>query len=269
MRFIAMIVMTVRRLARSRLFFVAIGGATLTVLQFGGMLYAMQRLHQKGELQQAGDLMTAFFVNALGILNVFSSLIALFAASFVIRRDLSDATAASVLSKPVSRGEYVAANALGGVVFLAAVWVLFGVVTALAALLVGSPLGAEHVAAMAGRYLSALPLFALGLLFSFWMNAWVGGFLALLVVQTPGIIRGVFAFLDDRGVDVPAAVPDALVWPFPLRGTLDGLTDRLHTSALGGESIWWGIAHVLDYSAVMVILAWLVFRRLEVNRMRD
>ena len=269
MRFVAMIVMTIRRLARSRMLFVAIGGATLTMLQFGLTLSVMQHFQKAGEAPTPANMINGFFMNALGMLNLFSSLIALFAASFVIRRDLSDGTAASVLSKPVSRGEYVAANAVGGATFLAAVWILFGVVMVLAMVLLGAPPGWVHVAAIAGRFLSVLPLFALAMFFSLWVNAWVGGFLALLVVKAPDIISGVYTVLGQMGVHVPGPVVDVLMWPFPMVGTLDGLTGRLYSSALGGGSIPLAIAHVVDYAAVMVVFAWLVFRRLEVNQVRD
>jgi hypothetical protein len=49
----------------------------------------------------------------------------------------------------------------------------------------------------------------------------------------------------------------------------NGLTSRLTQGSMSSESALPGFIHLIDYAAVVVVLNYLVFRRLELNRTAD
>lgn len=262
--------MSFRRLLRMRLLAVALVLAALVPGGYSTVLIPMLVARKADRIAEVQTMMPMFFVLAVGIFGVLAGMIAIIVGVTLMRRDVSDGTIYGVLSKPVSRGEYVLGNTLGGVGMLVSVWIIFGLVLALVGFAVGSPLGAVNYAVMASYVLQGTIYLTVALLLSTRFSSWGAAALTMLVVNGIGVVQGIVKLLDVVfHVTVPERVVDVLCFPFPVMNALNGLMSRLTESSFSSESVLPGFVHLFDYAAVVVALTYLVFRRLELNRTAD
>jgi len=259
---------TVRRLMRSRLLWIAVVGVLLVMGMFMTAIVGMVRVVASGESVPA-EAVIHVIATVLTILGALATLIAVFVGVTVVRRDLEEGTVASVLSKPVSRGEYIAASYTGAAAYLLLMWGVFAVVLTLFAAAFKSFLGGPAYLAMFGNWLTCVMTMAVAMFFSIRMHPWVAVVLTFVLLRGRATVDGIASLFNALGAHVPGAVVSALKFPFPVPGTLDDLGDRLTQGSLVDHGMAAGFAHVIDYGLVMAVLAWLVFVRVEVNRARD
>ena len=266
-RIVAIAVMSFRRLLRTRILAVALVLAALVPGTYSAILIPMIVAGKSGHFAEIQSMLPMFFSMVVGTFGIVASLIALIIGVTLVRREMTDGTIYGVLSKPVSRGEYVMGNALGGFGMLTSVWILFGLVLMLVGAIVGSPLQPMHYAVVAGHLLRSSIALTVALLFSTRFNPWGAAALTVLVVNGVGIVKGSAGLLGAFGLTVPSRIVDVLCFPFPVMDSLSGLT--LGQSSLAPAPVAPGFIHLLDYAVVMVILTYFSFRRLELNRTAD
>jgi len=265
-RILAVALMTFRRLLRSR---ILIAGAILALLVMGlysGILIAILAAADQGDEQGIAALLPMFFHLAVTMFGTVSTMMAVIIGVNVLRTDLTGGTVFGVLSKPVSRGEYVAGNWLGGLVAVLMLWIVFALAMAAIASGIGSPLGSLHVAIIGSRILVAALSLSAALLLSIRFNPWVAAVLSVLLVNGASVVEQVANILRVLNVDVPEPLVNALVFPFPITGAFEGLNARLMRSDLAPASVFPAVAHFVDYALVLIVLAYLSFRRLDLNR---
>lgn len=267
-RILAVTEMTVRRLMRSRLLWVAVVGAVLVIGIFMSAVVAMVRTLASGQ-PVSGSQVAHVVGTIISILGAMGQLIAIFVGVSVVKRDVLDGTVASVLSKPVSRGEYIAASWAGSAFYLLLMWGLFALLLTLFAAAFKSPLGGAAYAAMLGRYLVCLMTMAIALSFSIRAHPWVAVLLTFLILRGRATVDGIAQILAVVGADVPDTLVEVLKFPFPMGGALDALGDRLTKGMLSEQALGPAFFHIIDYGLVMGVLAYLLFRGLEVNRVRE
>jgi ABC-type transport system involved in multi-copper enzyme maturation permease subunit len=269
-RILAVTGMTLRRLVRNRLLGLSLVVTLLVLGMQTAVITHALRLRGAGRLDEAADALAGVFPPTLSLMAFFAQLIAMVIGASVVRRDVIDGTVASVLARPISRAEYLAGSVLGSVAYLVVLWVTFALMLAAAFLAFGQALGAVHVVAMAVRLLSCVLCFSIALAFAMRFNPWVAGVATILVLTGPGIVGGVLDLADQwLHIDVPQRVRDALAMPFPLTSTLDPAREALYSGSLSPRPLWPGLLHVADYAAVAALAAYGLFRRLELNRLRD
>lgn len=269
-RVVAVAAMTVRRLMRNRLLGVALLVTLLVLgLQTASISSAL-RLRGGGQIEEASDVLAGIFATTLALLGFFGQLIALVVGASVVRRDVIDGTVASVLARPVSRAEYLAGSVLGGVAYNLLLWATFTVVLGAAFLTFGEALSGAQLAATGARVLMCVLCFAIGLAFAMRFNPWVTGVLTVLVLVGPDLVGGVLEVADRWfWIRVPPGLREVLAMPFPLISTLDPAEEALRQGSLAPRPLWPGLLHVADYAAVAVLCAYFLFRRMELNRLRD
>ncbi len=269
-RSLAIAVMSFRRLLRMRLLAVALVLAALVPGGYSAILIPMIVAGRADRVAEVQSMLPIFFTLVVGIFGVLASIIAIIVGVTLMRRDVSDGTIYGVLSKPVSRGEYVLGNTLGGVAMLVSVWTLFGLVLALVGVVVGSPLGTLNYAVMASHVIQGTIYLAVALLLSTRFSPWGAAALTMLVVNGIGVVQGIAKLVEVVfHVTVPERVIDVLCFPFPVMNALNALTSQLTETSLSSKSVLPGFIHLIDYAAVVVVVTYLAFRRLELNRTAD
>ncbi len=259
---------TVRRLLRSRVLWVALIGAFIVLAMSLGSFTMMIRARAHGQQFMAEQMLQGALALTIRTLGFFSVLIALVVGVTVERHDVGDGTAVSMLSKPLSRGEYVAGLFSGGASYLTLVWMIFAAVVAVCALVLHG-WSATLLPAMGSRLLIAWLALSIALCFSIRLNAWLAGIATVVVLQAAGVIDSVASLLGVLGVHVPDAVIRMAKFPFPSTDLLDSALEGMVQGSMGGTSGLVGLVHVLDYTAVMVVCAFLLFRGLELNQGRE
>ena len=265
-RIMAVAWMTFRRLLRSR---ILIAGAILALLVMGlysGILIAILAAAEQGDQQEVQALIPMFFHLAVAMFGTVSTIMATIIGVTVLRTDMTSGTIFGVLAKPVSRGEYVAGNWLGGLVAVLILWLVFTVVMGAIASGIGAPLGSLHAAIIASRILMAALSLSAALLLSIRFNAWGAAVLSVLLVNGASVVEQVANILGALKVDVPEKLVNALTFPFPVTNAFDGLSERLMQSDLAPDSLLPAVTHVVDYALVLLFIAYLFFRRLDLNR---
>ena len=267
-RILAVTEFTLRRLMKSRLLWIGLAGSLLVIGMFMTSVVAMVRMLATGQSVALGMLLQVVGT-IIAILGALSQLIAIFVGVSVVRRDIVDGTVASVLSKPVSRGEYIAASYAGSAIYLLMMWLLFALVLTLFAAAFKNTLSGAAYAAMLGRYLVCVMTMGIALFFSIRTHPWVAVLLTFLVLRGRATIEGLAGVVNVIGGRVPDGMINVLTFPFPVQGALDTLGHRLTQGLLVEKAMGPGFLHIVDYGLVMAVLAYLVFRGLEINRVRE
>jgi ABC-type transport system involved in multi-copper enzyme maturation permease subunit len=267
-RIAAVIDMTIRRLMKSRLLWVGVVGSLLVIGMFMTSVVGMVRMVAQGQSVSSIMLMQTIGT-VITILGALAQLVAIFVGVSVVKRDLVDGTVASVLSKPVTRGEYIAASYVGAAAYLLLMWILFALVLTLFAAALKSSLAGAAYAAMLGRWLVCVMTMGIALAFSIRLHPWVAVLCTFLLLRGRSTIDGIANLFGVFGLDVPEAVVNTLQFPFPIHGALDNLGDRLSQGSLIEQSTTAGFLHVIDYGIAMALLAWFLFSRIEVNNARE
>lgn len=265
-RIAAVVLMTFRRLLRSR---ILIAGSILALLAMGlysGILIAILAAAKQGEAQEIEALLPMFFHLAVAMFGTVSTIMATVIGVTVLRTDLTSGTIFGVLSKPVSRGEYVAGNWLGGLVALLMLWIVFTVLMAAVAAAIGSPIGSLHFAIIGSRILVAALSLSAALLLSIRFNPWGAAVMSVLLVNGASVVNQVANILGALNVDVPEKIVNALSFPFPITNAFEGLNARLMRGDLAPSPVLPAVTHFIDYALVLMFLAYLFFRRLDLNR---
>lgn len=267
-RMLAVLEMTIRRLMRSRLLWVAVVGSLLVIGMFMSAVVSMVRTLSAGQAVPGAETMHVVGT-IIPVLGALAQLIAIFVGISVVKRDVVDGTVASVLSKPVTRGEYIAASYAGSALYLLLMWALFALVLTVFAAAFKAGLSGPAYAAILGRYLVCVMTMGIALCFSIRFHPWVAVLLTALVLRGRATIDGLAYLLAATGVKVPGVLVEALEFPFPIGGALDALGERLTRGTLAEQNLAPAFVHVIDYGLVMALCAYLLFRRLEINRVRE
>ncbi|MDH4038156.1 MAG: hypothetical protein OEX18_10960 [Candidatus Krumholzibacteria bacterium] len=267
-RMFAVAEITVRRLMKSRLLWIGVVGSLLIIGLFMTSVVGMVRMLAAGEVV-SGTMLMQVLGTIITFLGALAQLIAIFVGVSVVKRDVVEGTVASVLSKPVSRGEYIAASYAGAAVYLLMMWALFALVLTLFAAAFKSTLSGTAYLTMFARYLVCVMTMAIAFSFSIRFHPWVAVLLTFVVLRGTATVNGIAAVIGALGGNVPDAVVKVLSYPFPVLGALDSVADRLTRGSLTEHSAGLGFLHIVDYGLVMAVLAYLLFRGLEINRVRD
>ena len=258
--------MAFQRLRKSRVLIVMLIMTLFALgLQSGLLLLALSKLGSPGAQQMQTHVNAYIF----GVIMSFGNLSSLFAAiigATILRADMTSGTIYAVLAKPLSRAEYIAGNMAGGLIVLVLMWGVLLIALAIIARLLDAPFGALPVAIAGTRVLYSLLFMAAGLLLSVRMHSWVAAVLAMVFVNGATVVSTVCRLLSSFVVQIPPKVVDALCFAFPLPGALDEWSAQLVQANIASAPVLPALVHFVDYALVLIALAYLSFRRLDLNR---
>jgi len=269
MRVLVMTDLAWRRLMRSRFLWVAVGVSVMGMFTLISGISLMLGMQKDGDAAGAAWVMQGLLAASITMQGVLVQLVAFVLGINVVRRDLVEGTVASVLSKPVSRGEYMAGCVLASGLFLLLMWAVFTLLLQALVVSLGGGLGWEHITAILSRVLVSWMAFAIALLVSMRLPAWPALFVAVLITNGTGVLQALVAVFKAVGFTLPAGTSFIPAIPFPITDELDQLTEQLVSGVVDAEPVWLGVLHIADYTVVMIVLAWLWFRHVELSKARE
>lgn len=253
------------RLWRQKLVLVTLVVALLIIGLMSSSLFMIKTATQLGQPSEAQQMAMGLFFFVTMLMGWFADLVGLVIGVTVTRQDIRDGTVFSLLAKPVARWEYLLGSYLGSVVYLLLVWlVLTGVYVGLV-YVTEQPLGRMHGLVLLGH--AALSLLMLSLAFGLAQrfSAWIAALLAVVIYNGDAAVNTLGSLVGLLGLGMPEWIHKALVFPLPATNCFDMLFESLMKTQLQSLPWGWGLLHIIDYSALMVLLGWWLFRRQDVT----
>jgi ABC-type transport system involved in multi-copper enzyme maturation permease subunit len=216
---------------------------------------------EMGQFKEAQQAAVGFFFFVTLLMRWFASLVGLVIGVTVTRQDLRDGTIFSVLAKPVARWEYLLAGYLGSLINLMMVWIVLAAVYVGLVYLTDQPLGTVHVMVLLGHATMSVLMLSLGFGLAQRFSAWVSAVLSVVIYNGDTVVGLITSLFTLMKVTVPKGGRQAMAFLFPATNSLDALFGSLAKTALEPVSLIWAFLHLVDYSVVMVLLGWWMFRR--------
>lgn len=197
----------------------------------------------------------------LGSMSLVAVLLAIFLSSGLVSREIERRTIFLVVSKPVSRGTFLlgrmAGNLLTLTVLLAGMFAVFAAQMALS----GYPLIQPHWVALLGLWFELLLLSSLGLALSSFSGQLVSSAVAL-AIYFAGHLSGDLYALANKSDSAPLrALGKAAYYLLPNLERLNFRGYATYGLEVPAEKLWQGILYAVAYTAGVLSVAVLVFRR--------
>lgn len=253
------------RLWRQRLLIVTLVVAFLIIGFVSSPLFVIKMATEAGQVSEVQQAAAVVFLFVTMLMGWFAALVGLVIGVSVTRQDIRDGTIFSLLAKPVARWEYLGGSYLGSVICLLLVWVVLAAVYVGLVYVTEQPLDRIHGLVILGR--AALSLLMLSLAFGLvqYFSAWIATLLGVVIYNGDAAVDALVTLLDLMRLRMPEWMSKALMFPLPATNCFDPLFASLSKTQLQPPPWGWGFLHILDYSAVMVLLGWWLFRRQDVT----
>ncbi len=201
-------------------------------------------------------------------ISLFGSLTAIFLGVFLLYSEVQRRTIYAIVSKPISRWEFVVGKYLGMVLVLTVLVVLFAAAMATLLALQGLAVTPAVLKAIALAWCEVVTVAAIAVFFSAFSSPFLSGIFALALFAigrvTPDL-RAAVAGSEDAWIQVVAqgalaVVPDLHL--FSVSGeTVDGTAVSVHGDFVGWDYVASAAAHGVLWSAALLVIACVIFRR--------
>ena len=241
---------TVRDAVRNRVLY-ALVFFSLVMIGTSVLLATLSYVERERILQDVG----------LGTIRFFGAAIAIFMGVGLIHREVERRTIYTILSKPVTRAQFLAGKYLG---LVATLWLQLAIMVAafvLASLAAGAPLGAGHAIALGLVALELAVVVAFATLFSSFATPFLAACYSVglyLVGHLTRDLRGLGAGSDSE------LVKQATVWihrVFPDLSALDRSVEAVHGLPIPPPEIGWALLAGVAWCLGFLLVAVLVFER--------
>jgi len=241
---------TMREAIRSKMLYTLLFFAVL-LIGAGVLLSSLSYVESERILQSIG----------LAAIRLFGAAIAIFVGIDLIHREVERRTIYTILSKPISRAEFLLGKYLG---LVAAIWLqvlIMGLAFAGISLLAGAPLTTQHLLALGLAAVELALIVAFATLFSSFTTP------MLAALFTSGLyavghlsrdLRDLGARSDVESVRVAATVLHRLL---PDLESFNLTTQALHSLPVSGGEVAFALLYGAGYSALLLLLAVVVFER--------
>lgn len=263
---LAIIGNALKRLSRSKLLIVSVVASVVILALTSSSLIALNLAREHGNAEEIRQASAALFIGVLSLMGFFASLVALFNGVTVTQQEIRDGTIFSVLSKPVTRSEYLFGSYCASVVYLLFVWVIFVAVCIGMMLLARQHLERLHGTIILGRIALSATMLSIAFCLAQRFSPWIAGVLAVFAYNGESLVSAAAGIARLLHLSFPLWLGQTLAWPFPATVSLDRLAISFISSPLSTPQVGWTFLHLIDYSAVMVVIAWLLFRRMELSQ---
>jgi ABC-type transport system involved in multi-copper enzyme maturation permease subunit len=197
----------------------------------------------------------------LGSMSLALSLLAVFLSSGLLSREIERRTIFLVVSKPVSRGQFLLAKQAGNMVTLTAMLAAMALLFWGQHLLYGFSATQPMAAAVGGLWFELFLLSSLGLLLSSFAGQITSGVVALAVYLAGHLSADLYRLAsksENAGVQVMGKVAYYLLPNLEKVNFRGQATYGIHVD---GPAFWGGAAYALGYSAVLLGLGVVIFSR--------
>jgi ABC-type transport system involved in multi-copper enzyme maturation permease subunit len=241
---------TMREAIRSKVLYTLLFFAVL-LIGTGVLLSTLTYVESDRVLQSVG----------LAAIRLFGAAIAIFIGIGLIHREVERRTIYTILSKPISRAEFLLGKYLGLVATLWLQVAIMGVAFVVVSVLAGVPLNSQQAMAVALAAVELALVVALATLFSCFTTPMLAALFTTglyLVGHLSRDLRDFGAQSDAEGVRVASA---ALYRLLPDLESFNLTTQALHALPVPGQEFAFAILYGAGYSALVLILAVVIFDR--------
>ncbi|UCE86443.1 MAG: ABC transporter permease subunit [Deltaproteobacteria bacterium] len=241
---------TLREVIRNRILYVLLCFA-IVLIATGVVLSALSYVEQERILQDVG----------LGSIRLFGTVIAIFLGVGVLHKEVDRRTIYTILSKPISRSEFVLGKYLG---LTATIWLQLLIMSAAFALiswLAHAPLGTGHAAALLLSGLEMSLMVAVATLFSAFTTPMLASFFTAGIWVVGHLTRDLRQLASHSDV---SAVRELAVWIHRLLPDLESFNvsiQAVHGLPIEGSEVTLPIAYGIGYASLVLILAIVLFER--------
>jgi ABC-type transport system involved in multi-copper enzyme maturation permease subunit len=241
---------TVQEAIRNRVLYALLFFAVLLIAT-GVLLSTLSYVERERILQDVG----------LGAIRLFGAAIAVFVGVGLIHREVDRRTIFTILSKPISRSEFLVGKYLGLVATLGLLLAIMGASFALVSLATGAPLGTGHLAALALVAVELALLVAVATLFSSFTTPMLASFLSVGIYCIGHMTQNLRNLIETTGSEGTMA---AVVWLhrlFPDLESFNLTTQAVHGLPVEAAQVGWPIVYGLGWIAGLLLLASFIFER--------
>jgi len=249
-RITALAVNTAREAIRNKLLYTLLFFA-IAMMIFGTILSALSYVERERMMQDF----------AFASIRLFSVAIAVFVGVGLIHKEVERRTVYTILSKPLSRAEFLLGKYLGLILII---WLQVAVMAAFFAAVslgIGAPLGPTHLAALALTGVELALVVALATLFSSFTTPLLASFFSCGIWLAGHLTRD----LRDHGANSASwLVREGTAWMHRILPDLDSFNLSLqaaHQLPVVPSDIWFPALYGAGYVAVILVFAVMIFER--------
>ena len=241
---------TMREVIRNRILYVLLFFAILLIFT-GIVLSALSYVEQERILQDVG----------LAAIRLFGTVIAIFLGVGVLHKEVDRRTIYAILSKPVSRSEFVLGKYLG---LTATIWLLLLIMSAafaLVSLAAGAPMGWGHAAALALSGVEMSIVVAVATLFSAFTTPMLASFFAAGIWVVGHLSRDLRALGGQSELAGVRALTTWLHRLFPDLEHFNLTVQAVHGLPIAPAEVVLPLAYGAGYASLVLIAAMFLFAR--------
>lgn len=246
----AMAVNTVREAVRNKLLYTLLFFALATML-FGTAMSTLSYVERERMVQDF----------AFAAIRLFSVAIAVFVGVGLIHKEIDRKTVYTILSKPLSRAEFLIGKYTGLILIIWLQVAIMAVFFAGVSLLMGAPLGFAHLAALALTAVELALVVALATLFSAFTTPLLASFFSCGLWIAGHLTRD----LRDHGAGSSnPLVREATAWLHRILPDLESFNlsiEAAHQLPVTASDIWFPVLYGAGYVAIILAFATLIFER--------
>jgi ABC-type transport system involved in multi-copper enzyme maturation permease subunit len=245
-----MAINTAREAIRNKLLYTLLFFA-LAMMLFGTVLSALSYVDRERMVQDF----------AFASIRLFSVAIAVFVGVGLIHKEVERRTVYTILSKPLSRAEFLIGKYTGLVLIIWLQVVIMAFFFSGVSLLLGAPLGFTHLAALALTAVELALIVALATLFSSFTTPLLASFFSCGIWLAGHLTRD----LRDHGASSPSAfVREGTAWMHRILPDLESFNlsiEAAHQLPVAASDIWFPALYGAGYVAVILAFAVMIFER--------
>jgi len=198
----------------------------------------------------------------LACIDVLGVLVVLLSGCGLVRREIERRSLEVILTRPVSRFEYLIGKWLGLVVTLAVLVAIMSVTFAVMLHVSGVAWRVDFALAIVGSLLGLVVVASLAVLFSTFTSPTLAAFFTLALFAAGHLQDTIVRLAGDPALARVAAV---VRWLVPGLSVFDIRTEVVHNVHVPGAQLAGGVAYALLYATATLYLASLLFRRRELK----
>ena len=197
----------------------------------------------------------------LAAIRLIGAGMAVFMGVGIIHREIDRRTLYTVLSKPVSRTEFILGKYLGLVGTLWMQVAIMGVAFVAVSLLAGAPLGSGHFVAIGLAGLELAVLVAVATLFSAVSTPLLASLFTAGLYLIGHFVRDLRGLGSSSSSEQVAAVTELLGRVLPDLEHFNVTVQAVHGLPIGPQEIWLPVLYALGWATVLLAIASVVFER--------
>lgn len=250
LRIWALAVNTLREAVRNKLLYTLLVFSILLIL-CGVFLSALSYVESQRILQDIG----------FGSIRLFSVAIAIFVGVGLIHREVDRRTVYTLLSKPLSRAEFLLGKYVGLVMTL---WLQMGVMVAAFCAIswaTGAPLGVQHAAAFGLIAMELALMVAVATFFSAYTTPVLASYFSVGVWVLGNLTRNLRDLGASSELESVRRVTAILHRVLPDFASFNLSVEAAHQLAIAHSDVWLPTVYGLGYTALILLAAVTVFER--------